>query len=389
MGIMANSVSICQFRVVGELPAADLFAWIGECLDRHAFRDIEQTADELSVGWVRTDSYQESDFTATGLYRRDHYVSFTLRRDQRRVPATLLKFRIQQAEQDFLAANPNFFRVPKQKREEIRETAKLSLLTRTLPVPGMFDAVWDTGRGLVTLGSISTKAIDLFESEFKKTFEGLRLVLVHPYARALAVVPEESLPALEQANLASSEAVLDLIRSNCWLGQDFLLWLLYRSLSGSAEFSVITPGIYGAGEPFTAFVNDRLLLTAKSEAGPQKITVAGSQDEFSEVLAALRLGKGIAEATLHLEKDENCWKLSLKGEMFHFGSFKSPAVQLEKDAGVDRFQEEEAVFFERMHLLESGLQLFDSIYAEFLEVRLGDSWPAVAAAIREWLDGED
>lgn len=388
MGILANSVSICQFQIVGDLPEGNIFEWIGECLDKHAFRNIETGADELSIGWVRTDDCQNSDFTAGQPFRRDHYVSFTLRRDERRIPAPLLKFYQRAAEQDFLGANPGFFRVPKQKREDIKDAARLSLLVRALPSPAMYDVIWDTRTGLVTLATVSSRIIDLLETEFKKCFPGLRLQMIHPFARAMRIVSADLLPELEKANLATTESVLDLIRANSWIGQDFLLWLLCQSMTGSGEYTVTTAGIFGEGDPFSAFMNDRVLLQVSGEAGVQKVSVAGAQDDFREVLAALRLGKRITEATIHLEKDENAWKLTLKGEMFLFGSYKCPPVQIEKDSTVDSQAEAEAVFFERMHLLESGLQLFDSLFAVFINNRLGESWQATLDGINRWLEDE-
>jgi len=389
MGIMANSVSICQFQIAGDLPQGNIFEWIGECLDKFAFSSIENSADELSIGWVRTDDYQNTDFAGLQQFRRDYFVSFTLRSDQRRIPTPLLKAYQKIAEQDFLNANPGFFRVPKQKKEDIRDAVRLALFARTLPSPAMYDVVWDTRTGLVTLASLSSKVIDLFETEFKKSFPGLRLLMIHPFARALRVTPEPLREELERSNLASTESALDLIRANSWIGQDFLLWLLHQTLTGSGEHSVSTPGVFGNGELFTAFMNDRLLLQANSESGIQRITVAGAQDDFREVLAALRMGKGITEATIHLEKDENAWKLTLKGELFHFGSFKCPSVQIEKDQTVDRVAEEEAVFFERMHLLQCGCQLFDSLFAAFLTERLSGQWAVKLEDIKRWIGGGD
>jgi len=176
MGIMANSVSICQFQIAGDLPQGNIFEWIGACLDKYAFASIENSADELSIGWVRTDDYQNTDFAGLQQFRRDHFVTFTLRRDQRRIPTPLLKAYQKIAEQDFLNANPGFFRVPKQKKEDIRDAVRLALCARALPSPAMYDVVWDTRNGVVTLASLSSKVIDLFESEFKKSFPGLRLL---------------------------------------------------------------------------------------------------------------------------------------------------------------------------------------------------------------------
>ncbi len=386
MGILANSVSICQFQVVGELPEGNIFEWVGECLEKSSFKNIESSAEELSIGWVRTDDCQSTDFAGLQLFRRDHYLSFTLRRDQRRIPVPLLKAYQQIAEQDFLESNPGFFRVPKQKREDIRDAVRLSLLARALPSPAMYDVIWDTRSGLVTLASLSPKVIDLFETEFKKSFPGLRLLMIHPFARAMRLSADDLLPELEKANLASTESVLDLIRSNLWIGQDFLLWLLHQTMTGSGEHTVCTPGIFGSGEPFTSFMNDRLLLQVNGESGTQKITVAGAQDNFSEVLAALHLGKKITEATIHFEKDEHSWKLTLKGELFHFGSFKCPSVQIEKDNTADKSAEQEAVFYERMHLLECGTQLFDSLLSAFLRERLSTAWVLRVDEIKGWLE---
>jgi hypothetical protein len=72
--------------------------------------------------------------------------------------------------------------------------------------------------------------------------------------------------------------------------------------------------------------------------------------------------------------------------MFHFASFKSPPIKLEKDNVTDEADEREAAFYERMYVLEEGLQLFDSLYAAFLETRLGQSWTDEEKNIRQWLE---
>ena len=388
MGILANTVSICHFQVKGDLPAQDLFQWTAERLAQNGFKPIDQSAEELSSGWVHLDDPKESSFTVPAAFWRDHYLVFTLRRDQRRVPAALLKAHLEQAQNEYLAANPGLSRVPKQKKEDLREAVRGALFARTLPVPATYDAVWDTRSGIVTFTSLSPKVIELFENLFKKTFDGLRLVAFHPFARAEALLDDSGKPLLHKANQASSDAVLDLIRSNQWLGWDFMLWLMYQTMNAASEYRVNRPGPALAGETFVAYLDNRLVLQGSGENGTQKITVAGPQDHFNEVRTALHHQKQIIEATLHLEKEENLWKMTLKGEMFHFGSFKSPAVKLEKDNTTDERSEREAVFFERMAVLEQGLQLFHSLYASFLTARLGEGWSALETSIREWLAAE-
>jgi hypothetical protein len=388
MGLLNNTVSICQYRVLGDLPGGDLGAWAGERLAERAFRSIEESSEELSIGWVHLDDTREGHFANPADYQRDHYLTFTLSRDQRRVPPALLRAWIRQAEREFLDAHPGLQRVPKGKREELREAVHGALLSKTLPAPAVYDAVWDVRAGLVTLATLNAKVAELFEDLFKRTFEGLRLVAVHPFDRAMTAVGDELRPALAQLNGASSDDVLALIRENRWLGRELLLWLMYRTMHESSEYAVATPGLAAAGSPFVAYLNDRLVLVGGGDSGLQKIAVTGPQDHFREVRVALQGGKEIQEAVLYLEMGENLWRMNLKGELFHFASFKAPAVRLEKDAITDPGSEQQAVFFERMAVLEEGLQLFDSLLAIFLTERLNGGWAAVQTQIAEWLERE-
>ncbi|RNC71815.1 MAG: exonuclease [Desulfuromonadales bacterium] len=388
MGILSSTTAVCQFRVAGDLPSGDLYPWIAGRLAAHSFHSIDQSAAELSVGWVHLDDHRQMSFDVPAAFWRDHYVAFTLRRDQRKLPAALVKAYLQVAEHEYLTANPGFNRVPKQKREELKEAVRANLLTKTLPVPSGWDAVWETRTGIVTFTSLSAPIIELFETQFKKTFEGLRLVAVHPYARAGEVVPEALTPALEKANQATSDAAIDLIRSNQWLGWDFLLWLLHRTMTESSEYRVSRPGAAQEGDLFVAYLNDRLVLQSAGENGTQKITMAGPQDHFQEARTALKSGKRITEATLYLELGENIWKLTLKGELFHFASYKAPKVAIEKGDHVDEGSEREAAFYERMYVMEQGLQLFDSLFATFLGARLGSGWGEELVRIEGWLAGE-
>ncbi len=386
MGILANTVSFCQYRVLGDLPQEDFFGWVARQLARNAFLPIDQSAEEISVGWVSLDDSHDSSFADERDLRRDHYLVFTLRRDQRRIPGALLRARQTQAEQEFLAEHPGLQRVPKQKREELREAVKGALLARTLPAPATYDVVWDTEKGLVTFASTSAKVMEAFEGLFRQSFEGLRLVSVHPFARASEVAGDELKEALDAANRADSDDVLAQIRDNAWLGSDFLLWLLHQTLSATSEYRVTRPGPALAEEEFVAYLNDKLVLMGASDSGVQKITAAGHQDRFNEVRTALRSGKQIVDATLYLEKQEDLWKTTLKGELFQFSGFKAPAVKPEKDEITDAKSEKEALFYERMHVLEEGLQLFDSLLAAFLRERLGPDWPLRDEEIRSWLE---
>jgi hypothetical protein len=386
MGILANTVSICHFQVQGEFPKDELYDWTSKQLAANRFNPIDQGTEELSLGWVHQDDPKSSDFGSPTVCWREHYLIFTLRRDQRSVPAAILKAHLERAQDQYLAENPGFTKVPKQKREDLKEAVRAMLLSQTLPTPATYDAVWDTKSGLLTFTSLSPKVIELFEEHFKKTFEGLRLSAFHPYARAESVLDEGNKVLLKQANKAGGDNFLELIKENQWLGTDFLLWLMYQTMNEASEYNVNQPGILLEKEAFVGYLDDRVVLLGSGENGAQKITVAGPQDRFNEVRSALLNKKQITEATLHLESGDDHWKMTLKGELFHFASFKSPSVKVEKDNTTDEGMERAAVFFERMMLLEKGTQLFDSLFAIFLKLRLGNLWSEEEAAIQAWLN---
>ena len=385
MGILFNTISICQLRVAGDRPDKDLYEWVSDRLAQNSFKSIDNTTDEISSGWVHLDDSSENSFAYPRAFWRDHYVAFTLRRDQRRLPSVLFRAHLKKAESEFLAAHPGMRRVPKQKREELSEAVRAALYAKTLPVPSTYDAVWDTRSGLVTFTSLSPKVMELFENHFKNTFDGLRLLMLHPFSRAERVLRDDLKPTLLKANRAATGDVLNLIHDNQWLGWDFLLWLTYQTMNKTSEYAVNQPGPAQEGEPFVAYLNDRLVLLGGEEGGIQKVSVVGSQEQFSEVRAALKNGKQITEATLYFEKEEYQWKMTLRSLMFHFASFKSPSIKLEKDNITDEAGEKEAAFYERMYVLEEGLQLFESLYAAFLGIRLGKTWADEEKNIRKWL----
>jgi hypothetical protein len=388
MGILSNTVSLAQYRVKGTPPESDLADWAGGRLAAGGFRSIEETTEELSQGWVHLDDFTLSSFDEARAWRRENYLVFTLRRDRRRVPAIILRAHLERAREEFLSANPGYNHLPREKKEDLRDAHRGRLLARTLPSPSTADVVWDTRSGLVTFTSLGTPALTAFEELFEETFPGLRLVPEHPFARAEAILPKASRRPLYDADMAGTEAVLERIEKNRWLGWDFLEWVLYRTMKSSAEYTVSRPGPLPRGVGFTAFIDERLVLLREEEDSPQKVTVLGPQSGYGEALAGLAGGKRISEANLHFQVEELRWSMTLRGERFHLASFKAPKVTVEKDNLTDAADEKEAVFYERMLLFEQGIQLLHSLYAEFLNRRLDGSWGKAAGRIKAWREGK-
>ena len=385
MGFLATSASICYFKIAGTQKLPD-HQELQDKLIGEGFVSIEKTADELSTGWVELDNYDCSEFITPNSCWRDHYFCFTLRQDRRRIPAALLKRQIIQLSEQFLAEQPNLKFVPKAEKEQISDQARSSLLVRTLPSPSFYDVIWDTEKHLLRFCSLGQNTIDSFQGLFHQTFPGLRLELYHPVARATQVVPEQLKDQLQQTNQAQTESILEQIEANRWMGIDFLLWLLYRTLNSDSRYQVTTAGPLIDKQPFTAFLDNRLVLVGGGQEGAQKIVVAGPQDHYQEVKVALRQGKQLEEATIHLQQDEDeGWKLTLKGEKFQFASYRTPMIRPDKDPSDDPQAEAEAAFFTKLVAVEEGEQMFESLLQGFLHLRLSDQWVEELTVINAWL----
>lgn len=382
MGMMSNTVSIYQYRVIGE-SSGD--AWVQGCLSKNQFISIDTTPDQESMGWVSFDDHTSSDFENENVFIRRPYYFFSLRRDQRRVPSALLKNLLVKECAGWLSKRPDLSRVPFRRKAEMRDALHASLLSRILPVPSTYDVVWNTDNSTVTVSSISERVLDLVEDAFARTFKGLSLEPVHPMSRAYQVLKEDQYRMLERSDQAPSRDVLLQIKRNRWVGWDFLLWLMYQTSTGNSAYTVNQKGPLELGEGFIAYLHDRFVLKAEHEEGARKSSIIGPQRDFAEARSAIRDGKNIIESVIHIEKGSRSWKMALKADIFAFGSFTCPPVQLEKDELTDPEQERMNVFYERMSLLETGLQLFDSIYQAFLAERITPKWPERLKQINGWL----
>lgn len=386
MGFLSPSSSVCYFQVSGTIDNNKLTA-LPEKLAEEGFQSIENSADELATGWVEPNDYDASEFADPSSCWRDHTLCFTLRQDRRRIPSALLKRQITILSDQFLAEKQELNFVPKAEKEQIRDRARSMLLVKTLPTPSFIDVIWDTEKQLIRFCSLGQSAIDSFQGLFHQTFPGLRLQLLHPLARSLQVLPEQMHEQMKQADQAQTDSLLEQIEANRWLGFDYLQWLLYRTMNSDSRYQVSTEGPLLEKQPFTAFLDNRLVLIGGGHEGVQKIVVAGPQDHYLEVKTALRQGKEIEEATLHIQQEEDeGWKLTLKGDRFQFGSYRTPMIRPESDPNDDPQAEAEAAFYTKLASVEEGEQMFNSLLQTFLELRLSDNWKETKAAIIQWLE---
>ena len=127
-----------------------------------------------------------------------HYLAFSLRLETRRVQPAVFKKHYQIALKAETAKakeqGKNF--LSRDRKRELKEQVELKLRARSLPVPAVFNALWNTQDNRVWLDTTNAKARALFEDQFAMTFE-LHLEPLSPFFLALEMLGEDAAASLE------------------------------------------------------------------------------------------------------------------------------------------------------------------------------------------------
>lgn len=197
MGILSSSISLTRYKVIQDIPDG-FWTDIPDLLIKHNFKDIDKTAEERSFGWTSFDDMLDTNWNHASPHKA-HYIAFALRLDTRRIPPAVLKKHLRlsmdEAKKELESRGQKF--ISRDQKKEIKENVKLKLFARTLPIPAVFDVVWDTSANLVYLGSNSPKVKELFEDHFTNTFE-LHLEPQTPYFRAASGMDEHQKKQLDE-----------------------------------------------------------------------------------------------------------------------------------------------------------------------------------------------
>lgn len=160
------------------------------------------------------------------------------------------------------------------------------------------------------------------------------------------------------------------------LGEDFLTWLWFQSDVAPASF------VDAKGETFTVAMEQKIVVQGGTGENKETASVSGAFSSLREARFGLGTGKKVTRAQIHMEKNEMAFQIILKANDFALGSMKTPKVEKTSD---DKNEDPDANFLEKIYLLETGVQLFDSLYATFLKLRFSENWQNTVLEIRNWL----
>jgi DNA recombination-dependent growth factor C len=194
MGLLTGSASLTRFSVVGEVPDS-FWDFAAQRVAAMSFKDIDDTMDEYSIGWVSVADMFDAGF-AFSSYAAGDYIALTMRVDERKVTPSVLKKYVTK-EEERIKREKQIPRLNRAARLEIKERVRSELIHKSLPVPSTYDLCWNLADNTLLFFSTSKKAMALLEDLFKETFN-LSLILQIPWLAGLRMAEGEALEKYEE-----------------------------------------------------------------------------------------------------------------------------------------------------------------------------------------------
>ncbi len=187
MGFLKGSATFRRYRVAGDLPP-NFNNVFDDRIKLHAFREMTAEPAEKNLGWTSIENILDNNFEYAN-YRFGEFLLFALRVDRIILPPSLLRVRTMEAEQQYLREK-GLKKLFREQRQDLRENVRRALLKSTPPVPSWYEVCWAPFQEWVLFGSLSEKAAEDFEKQFKATFS-LQLVPYTPWNPDPATTPEQ------------------------------------------------------------------------------------------------------------------------------------------------------------------------------------------------------
>jgi hypothetical protein len=164
-----------------------------------------------------------------------------------------------------------------------------------------------------------------------------------------------------------------LVESNRFMGREMLLWLWFESELHETELRA------SDGKTCSLWIETQITLADGEEETRIK---SGMPAAAPEAKQALRQGKLPKQARMHAIVGEHEFTWVLKADDLAIGGLKVPAELKAKD---DRYE----ALYERMRLTEELEAALESLFADFVALRLSPTWSQqVVPLLQAWAHGE-
>lgn len=380
MSFPNGSISFRTYKVIGNAPKSPSQEVLDKLVE-HTVRDSD-LAEEVEYGWSGPQHIMDSALTFENVVF-GQAMHFGLRIDTNKVPADVKKAHKQVEESTRAAENPSGFISKIQKREAaeaVRNLCATYIRERRYRKSRLITILWDFDSGVLYTsahGASAEKLHEIFDRTFKLQLEAMSSgVLARDYAQHVGLVQDyEDLRPTRFVIHRGDEGlhpeypwVAKLSDPKAFLGNEFLLWLWYRSKNG----------IDVKGGQATVFFDRSLNLEcAYGQTGKQALR-GDAPNHLPEALIALTEGKVPRSATMTLDFNRQQYLFNLQAESLAFGSLRLPEIE---DAESPR-----VLFEERINLLGEVTQGVNELFKTFLRVRLSPpQWELERGEIQRWI----
>ena len=180
MGLLSSTVSITRYRVQGDL-RKPVLETIANGLKKYTVADIDDDAEEKSIGWTSLDKPFAPDFSGSS-FVVGAYLMFSLRIDKKSIPPKLVKKRYTvEADRRLTRTGRHFISGSEKKliKEEVMHTLSLKIPA----TPNVYDLVWHLENKTLWYYTNLKTANEELENLFNASF-GLSLIRMFPYTSA-------------------------------------------------------------------------------------------------------------------------------------------------------------------------------------------------------------
>jgi hypothetical protein len=391
MAFKSGSVSFRRFKVVGQVPAQPDELTLNRLAD-HAIRTTENSTEEVEYGWNGGRHVLDTEFTFENNVFNEALL-FGLQIDTNKVPGELKRAYKAMEEEAAAKQNPSGFLSKAQKKqckEIVEQKVEDELRSGKHRRSKVVQILWDMPRGIVYTAAPANamaKIYEIFERTFKaelqpissgtiadalltslgrrREYEDLR-----PTAFVASVEDEKANP--EYPWISKGPQPKD------FLGDEFLLWLLYRGETSDGSIDINQTGTV---VKTVTYLFDKSIDLECCYGQTGRSSARGNGPARSpEAKESLRRGKVPRKAYLIVHAKGTQFEFNLNPETMQFGSARLPEVE---DAETPR-----VLFDERIKALALLNEIVEVMFKEFVLHRTSQSWGLELEDIRRWTNKE-
>lgn len=384
MGFLSGRVSCLRFRFTGQSPRQFGPDQLEQLAQQVHGQQRLANPDGSVIGWIAGDHILDTRFDLAKNIVNDT-LHFSLRIDQQKVPADLLRAYTQVELEGLAAGNPSGHPSLRQKREarqiaqeRLEREAQDGRFIRRKAYPIMWDAISNE----VMLGATGAAVLDRFLPLFQQTFghdldflsAGRQAFLQAEARNQNRQVDDAQVSPFVPGAVAEEVAWLPDETNRDFLGNEFLLWLWYilDQESDSIELA-------DKSEVTVMLARSLTLECPRGQTGRETIQSDGPT-RLPEARRAIQAGKLPRKVGLILARHDQQYELALNAESFAISGAKLPTPEGENDQA----RREERITHLR-HMFETLDLLFDA----FGNHRFGGNWNKELTKIKNWLNKEE